>query len=343
MTTQVPPAPSIAVRADALKAWAWTVSGLESSPLARILTGTPLRVPSPRPARASSVTSAPLSKRASRSFRLTACVCVRNGSKGIDFFMCGPRSLRIRMWIGICPPSKFERDLEPEREPAPLWPRPEVFPVPEPSPRPMRLRGLRLPGAGLSEWRPIGRSSVILDPHQVAHLVQHAAGLRRVLDLDRVADPPQPERAQRRELALVRAVARPRLGDLQRAHASTGSASMVSVGASSVVSPSTWLMDRPRRSATSSGVRRPCSPATVAFTRLIGFWEPRLLERMSWIPASSRTARTPPPAMTPVPGDAGLSRTRPEPKMPMVWWVIVEPCLGTRKRFFFARSTPFWI
>ena len=29
--------------------------------------------------------------------------------------------------------------------------------------------------------------------------------------------------------------------------------------------------------------------------------------------------------------------------MPIVWWVIVEPCLGTRNRFFFARSTPFWI
>ena len=37
---------------------------------------------------------------------MTGCVCVRNVSNGIDFFMCGPRSLRIRMWIGIWPPSK---------------------------------------------------------------------------------------------------------------------------------------------------------------------------------------------------------------------------------------------
>src|ERR687885_1960415 len=29
--------------------------------------------------------------------------------------------------------------------------------------------------------------------------------------------------------------------------------------------------------------------------------------------------------------------------MPSVSCVMVEPCLGTRKRFFFARSTPFWI
>ena len=64
---------------------------------------------------------------------------------------------------------------------------------------------------------------------------------------------------------------------------------------------------------------------------------------MSWIPASSSTARTPPPAITPVPGEAGFSSTRPAPNTPVVWWVIVLPCLGTRNRSFFARSTPFWI
>ena len=37
---------------------------------------------------------------------LTGWVCVRKISKGIDFFMCGPRSFRMRMWIGIWPPSK---------------------------------------------------------------------------------------------------------------------------------------------------------------------------------------------------------------------------------------------
>ncbi len=81
----------------------------------------------------------------------------------------------------------------------------------------------------------------------------------------------------------------------------------------------------------------------MALTRLIGFWEPSDFERMSWIPASSSTARTPPPAITPVPGEAGLSSTLPEPKMPVVWCVIVAPCLGTRNRFFLARSTAFWM
>src|SRR5256885_10572940 len=200
----------MASRAAPLNLCAWTVSFLDSVPLASTLTGTSLRVPRPLAFSASSVTSSPASKRRSRSWRLTACVCVRNGSKGIDFFMCGPRSLRIRMWMGICPPSKFERVLEPAREPAPFWPRPDVLPVPEPSPRPTRLRALREPGAGLSVCRPMRCSSVVSsaigDLHEVADAMQHAARLRVVLDLDGVADPPQPERAQRRGLRLVGAV-----------------------------------------------------------------------------------------------------------------------------------------
>src|SRR3954451_6657791 len=362
MTWQVPPAASIASRAAALNLCAWTVSGFVISPLASTFTGMPFFVHSPCECSVSSVTESPDSKRASRSAMFTGWVCVRNGSNGIDFFMCGPRSLRIRMWIGIWPPSKFERDLEPVREPAPFWPRPEVLPVPEPSPRPTRLRALRLPGAGLSVCSPksweLSEFSVI-DPHQVADAVQHAARLRGVLDLDRVADAAQPERAQRVELLLVRAVLALDLRHLHDAGASSaasvvpfaappsaspaGAPSSVSVAARSPPSPSTWLIERPRSSATSSGVRRDCSPATVAFTRLMGFCEPSDLLRMSWMPASSRTARTPPPAMTPVRSDAGLRKTLPEPNSPVTVWVIVEPCFGTRNRFFFARSTPFWI
>src|ERR671933_1131590 len=212
----------MASRAAALNACAWTVSGLEISPLASTLTGTPLRVPRPFSRSASRVTAAPDSNRASRSDRFTGCVCVRNGSKGIDFFMCGPRSLRIRMWIGIWPPSKLCRVLLPERAPAPFWPRPAVLPVPEPSPRPTRLRALRLFGAGLSVCSPKSLCSVI-DPHQVADAVHHAARLRGVLDLDRVADPAQSERAQRVELRLVRAVLAPDLRHLHCGCSSTTS------------------------------------------------------------------------------------------------------------------------
>src|SRR3954447_14829319 len=230
----------MASRAAPLNLCACTVSFLEIVPLASTLTGTPLRVPRPLARRASSVTSSPASKRRSRSWRLTACVCVRNGSKGIDFFMCGPRSLRIRMWMGICPPSKLGRALSPDRDPAPFWPRPAVLPKPEPSPRPTRLRGRREPGAGLRLCRPMGSffsfssamTSDLLDLDQVADPMQHAARLLGVLDLDRVADPPQPQRAQRVELLLVGAVLALDLGHLgHQADASSVTAS--STGTSS--------------------------------------------------------------------------------------------------------------
>src|SRR3954470_17012031 len=239
-------------RAAAENLCACTVSGLVSSPLARIFTGTPFRLPRPFSASASSVTSAPFSKRFSRSERLTGWVCVRNGSNGIDIFFVGPRSLRMRMWIGIWPPSKFTRVFEPAREPAPFWPRPAVLPVPEPSPRPTRLRALREPGAGLRECRPMRSStpspgesprcvpfraspSAILDLHEVADAVDHAPRLLVVLDLDRLADLAQAERAQRLALGVVGAVLRLDLRHLHDSGASSaGSASAAgsSAGAS---------------------------------------------------------------------------------------------------------------
>jgi hypothetical protein len=56
---------------------------------------------------------------------------------------------------------------------------------------------------------------------------------------------------------------------------------------------------------------------------LIGFVVPSDFASMSWMPASSSTARTPPPAMTPVPGEAGRSSTRAAPNRPSVSCVIV--------------------
>src|ERR1019366_1107067 len=119
------------------------------------------------------------------------------------------------------PPSNRARRLDPERAPAPFWPRPEVLPVPDPSPRPTRLRALRDPGAGLRLCSPI-RSSGACSPgaltsppesartrsrslhlagrlrnlNEMADLVQHAANLRRVRDLDGVTDSAQTQRAQ---------------------------------------------------------------------------------------------------------------------------------------------------
>ena len=61
------------------------------------------------------------------------------------------------------------------------------------------------------------------------------------------------------------------------------------------------------------------------------------------MPASSSTARTPPPAMTPVPGEAGLSSTRPAPKIARHLVGDGGAVARDRNRFFLARSTPFWI
>src|SRR3954447_23553514 len=142
----------------------------------------------------------------------------------------------------------------------------------------MRLRGLRLAGAGLSVCSPKSSVFSVIDPHQVTDAMHHAARLRGVLDLDRLADAPEPQRAQRLALIVLRAVLALELRDLQgpvRAHAGTSSVPAASPAASvspfapaaaasgppesvsaacfSPPSPRTVLIDRPRSSATSSG------------------------------------------------------------------------------------------
>src|SRR3954451_23996485 len=127
------------------------------------------------------------------------------------------------------------------------------------------------------------------------------------------------------------------------APAAAGSLAVSSASGFAFGTGRTWLIVSPRVRATSSGRRRRRRPSTVAFSMLIGFVVPRLLARMSWMPPSSSTARTPPPAMTPVPSLAGRRRTRAAPNSPRISCVIVWPCFGTVKRFFFASSTAFEI
>src|SRR6266852_3017064 len=85
----------------------------------------------------------------------------------------------------------------------------------------------------------------------------------------------------------------------------------------------------PRSRATRRAVVRRFSPSIVARTMLCGFVEPRLFVSMSRMPAHSSTARTGPPAITPVPDAAGLSSTRPAPCFPMISCGIVPPVSGT--------------
>src|SRR5436190_24202686 len=111
--------------------------------------------------------------------------------------MCGPRSLRIRMWIGFWPPSRLTLRLEPERGPAPFWPRPEVLPMPEPSPRPIRFLRWREPGFGFRLWSPISSVvvSLAIDLHQMRHLREHSASHVAVCLLGGTSDLAKAERA----------------------------------------------------------------------------------------------------------------------------------------------------
>src|SRR6266480_142528 len=172
--------------------------------------------------------------------------------------------------------------------------------------------------------------------------VDHAPDLGRVVVLHAVSDAAKAKRAQRVPLALIGAVLGAALRHLEVAHGEDSPDASAGDPESSVAvaedapplpaRPRTWLIESPRSSATSSCVRNDSSPVIVALTRLMGFWDPRLFDSTSRMPASSSTARTPPPAITPVPGDAGFNSTRPEPNTPVVWCVIVVPCLGTRNR-----------
>src|SRR6266496_2027172 len=78
----------------------------------------------------------------------------------------------------------------------------------------------------------------------------------------------------------------------------------------------------------------------VACTMLMAFEEPRLFESTSWMPAHSSTARTGPPAMTPVPALAGLSSTTPAASSPCTGCGIDAAIRGTLKKCFLASSTP---
>src|ERR1700679_684808 len=73
---------------------------------------------------------------------------------------------------------------------------------------------------------------------------------------------------------------------------------------------------RPRISRTSLMSRSCSSALMVAFTTLCGLWLPIDFVSTFGIPQACTTARTGPPAITPVPSRAGFSITRPAPYLP---------------------------
>src|SRR5690349_12063092 len=183
----------------------------------------------------------------------------------------------------------------------------------------------------------------LFDRHEVTDGLDHAADLRAVLLDHDVADPLQAERAQ--GLALVRLAADGRLVllDLELRHQADTSWETPSGTLSRAFSSAagaTSSTGRPRRAATDSGCSSIRSASTVACTMLIWFDEPSDLLSTSWMPAHSSTARTGPPAITPVPGAAGRSSTTPAAFSPWTGCGMVPWIRGTLKKCFLASSTP---
>ena len=74
-----------------------------------------------------------------------------------------------------------------------------------------------------------------------------------------------------------------------------------------------------------------------ALELFILFLEPIILETTFLIPANSKIARTGPPAITPVPGGAGLSNTMAALNFSTIWWGMVS-LLILRESFFFLAA-----
>src|SRR6202035_4571872 len=130
-----------------------------------------------------------------------------------------------RRWIGIWPPSK-PLMRTPERAVWPLPPRPAVLPLPEPMPRPTRMRFLREPALSAISLSFIVRFlypgrlisteifrfrdhapilCLVDDADEMLNLGDHAANCRRVLQLGHPADLVELEADQRLTLRVMAA------------------------------------------------------------------------------------------------------------------------------------------
>src|SRR5882757_6241191 len=189
--------------------------------------------------------------------------------------------------------------------------------MPEPMPRPTRLRlvfaffGARrlerfvaiVPRSTPAHSGPTRilvcvrttRPRLLDDAHQMRNCLDHAADRRRILALH---DLVQPGEAQALDDLLVllrrrnlRAVVLDQQCLLRLCHDYSSCICL------------------PRSAATSARSRNWVSASNVALTTLCGLAVPRLLVSTFCTPADVITARTAPPAMTPVPSGAGFSRT----------------------------------
>src|SRR5437762_626197 len=139
----VPPACSIFERAEADTVTPFTLNLRCTSPMPSSLIGRSGRRTSPAPNSVSGVTSTPSASWPRCRTFTTWAGCLNGFVK--------PR-LGMRRMSGICPPSNPGRTLPPWRAVWPLPPRPAVLPIPEPGPRPLRMRARCEPTGGFRSW-----------------------------------------------------------------------------------------------------------------------------------------------------------------------------------------------
>src|SRR4051812_5813626 len=181
----------------------------------------------------------------------------------------------------------------------------------------------------------------------MADLQNHSTRFRRVRQLHSVSNAAQPHPFDRLALGLVEPDGAPQERDLQF----FSGGFLCGLTARRLCcrllchgyTPTSSASSLPRYRATSAGSFKSMRPWNVARTTLCGFADPSDLVSTFWMPHDSTTARTAPPAMSPVPSGAGLSSTLPEPNFPTTWCGMVVPFNGTRMRLFFAASMPFLI
>ena len=157
----------------------------------------------------------------------------------------------------------------------------------------------------------------------MGHAGHHASDLGAIGKGVRLADAAEAEGAERAALLGLRADGRAGLGDGDRASLAPSRDLFRHVGLRAALALAgrrracPWARSssasRPRRRATSSGRLSDLRPLIVARATLMWFELPSDLQSTSCTPASSRMARAAPPAITPVPGAAGFSSTRPAP------------------------------
>src|SRR5690606_5506903 len=105
----------------------------------------------------------------------------------------------------------------------------------------------------------------------------------------------------------------------------------------------TFSSEIPRWLATVCALRICKRASKVAFTTLCGLEDPCDFDNTSCTPTASNTARTAPPAITPVPGAAGIRLTRAPPYFPFCSCGSVTLLRGIRTKFFLASSIAFAI